>query len=214
VTVKCQGSRHSCLSTSPGCGGLCIFMVTSMVVLVVYAIDLLPGTSEGYAPVAAHLRGPRALSGAAQFVNLPRLGLLPSQADFSFPTVERQLSPSRRQSGQSLRRQPLRKTFPSPFDGELRGSNPEIGQRSTDETNLVQADPFCVSQNLPFMKRRGPKENHRCGDPSGGRFRRVFYVRERDVILRWVYKSVMVQSYASQVVSTRNIGRSGLSRAR
>jgi hypothetical protein len=37
VTVKCKG----CLSTSPGCGGSCIFMVTSMVILVVHAIYVL-----------------------------------------------------------------------------------------------------------------------------------------------------------------------------
>ena len=49
VTVKFRGSRHSCLSTSPGCGGSCIFMVTSMVILVVYAIYVLPGTSRSLA---------------------------------------------------------------------------------------------------------------------------------------------------------------------
>src|ERR1039458_4158740 len=70
VTVKCKGSRHSCLSTSPGCGGLCIFMVTSMVVLVVYAIYVLPGTSERYSPVAAHPHGPRAFSGAMEFMEI------------------------------------------------------------------------------------------------------------------------------------------------
>src|ERR1039457_3570077 len=67
VTVKFRGSRHSCLSTSPGCGGLCIFMVTSMVIFVADAIYVLSDTSERYAPVAAHLHGPRALSGATEF---------------------------------------------------------------------------------------------------------------------------------------------------
>ena len=62
-------------------------MVTSMVVLVVYAIHVLPGTRERYAPVAAHLHGPRAFSGAAEFVNLPRLGLLPSQSRLVVPNL-------------------------------------------------------------------------------------------------------------------------------
>src|SRR5437016_2043416 len=59
VTVKFRGSRHSILSTSPGCGGLCIFIFTSVVVLVVDAIHVLAGTRERDAPVAAHLDGPR-----------------------------------------------------------------------------------------------------------------------------------------------------------
>ena len=41
-----------------------------MVVLVVYAIYVLPGTSERYAPVAAHLHGPRALPQATEFVQI------------------------------------------------------------------------------------------------------------------------------------------------
>jgi hypothetical protein len=45
-------------------------MVTSMVILVVYAIYVLPGTGERYAPVAAHLHGPRASSGAAEFMEI------------------------------------------------------------------------------------------------------------------------------------------------
>src|SRR3990172_6652854 len=43
VTVTFRGFRHSSWSTSPGCGGLCIFMVTSVVVLVVHAIGVLTG---------------------------------------------------------------------------------------------------------------------------------------------------------------------------
>src|SRR2546427_6665444 len=70
VTVKFRGSRHSCLNTSPGCGGLCIFIVTSMIVLVVYAIYVLPDTSECYAPLAAHRHRPRAFSGASEFVEI------------------------------------------------------------------------------------------------------------------------------------------------
>jgi hypothetical protein len=68
--VSFRGSMQSCLSTSPGWGGLCIFMVTSMVVLVVYAIYILPDTSERYSPVAAYGHGPRALSGAAELVKI------------------------------------------------------------------------------------------------------------------------------------------------
>jgi hypothetical protein len=41
-----------------------------MVVLVVYAIYVLPNTSERYAPVAAHRHGPRAFSGATEFVEI------------------------------------------------------------------------------------------------------------------------------------------------
>src|SRR6266566_1167012 len=67
VTVKFRGSRHSSLSTSPGCGGLCIFIFTSVVVLGVDAIHVLAGTSERDTPVAAHLDGPRALSAATEF---------------------------------------------------------------------------------------------------------------------------------------------------
>src|ERR1017187_245515 len=70
VTVNFRGSRHSCLSTSPGCGGLCIFMVTSMVVLVVYAIYIHPDTNERHAPIAAHRHGPRAFSGDTEFVEI------------------------------------------------------------------------------------------------------------------------------------------------
>src|SRR5258708_40207260 len=70
VTVKFRGSRHSVLSTSPGCGGLCIFIFTSVVVLVVDAIHVLAGTSERDAPVAAYLDGPCALFGATQFMEI------------------------------------------------------------------------------------------------------------------------------------------------
>src|ERR1017187_8627808 len=45
-------------------------MVTSMVIFVVHAIYVLPGTSERYAPVAAHRHGPRAFSGATQFMEI------------------------------------------------------------------------------------------------------------------------------------------------
>ena len=41
-----------------------------MVILVVHAIHVLPGTSERHAPVAAHLHGPRALSGATEFMEV------------------------------------------------------------------------------------------------------------------------------------------------
>src|SRR2546422_7288353 len=70
VTVRFRGSRHSSLSTSPGCGGLCIFMVTSVVVLVVHAIYVLPSGDERNTPVAAHLDRPRALSGATELVEI------------------------------------------------------------------------------------------------------------------------------------------------
>lgn len=46
VTVRFRGARHSSLSTSPGCGGLCIFIVTSVVVLVVHVIDVLAGADK------------------------------------------------------------------------------------------------------------------------------------------------------------------------
>src|ERR1700730_10744236 len=46
VTVRFNGFRHNTLSTSPGCGGLCIFIVTSVVILVVYVIYVLAGTGE------------------------------------------------------------------------------------------------------------------------------------------------------------------------
>src|SRR5450759_2165755 len=70
VTVKFRGSRQSVLSTSPGCGGLCIFIITSVVVLVVNAVHILPGKCECDTPVAAHLNGPRTLSRAAEFVEI------------------------------------------------------------------------------------------------------------------------------------------------
>ena len=41
-----------------------------MVVFVVYAIYVLPDTGERDAPVAAHRHGPRAFSGATQFVEI------------------------------------------------------------------------------------------------------------------------------------------------
>jgi hypothetical protein len=44
VMVRFRGSRHSVLSTSPGCGGLCIFIMTSVVVLIVDLIYVLAGT--------------------------------------------------------------------------------------------------------------------------------------------------------------------------
>src|SRR5712691_6517267 len=70
VMVKFRGSRHSVLSTSPGCGGLCIFIFTSVVVLVVHTLYIFAGARERDAPVAAHLYGPRALSWAPQFVEI------------------------------------------------------------------------------------------------------------------------------------------------
>src|ERR1035441_4183960 len=70
VTVKFRGSRHSVLRTSPGCGGLCIFMLTSVVVLVVDAAHIPPGICECDAPVTAHFNGPRTLSRAAEFVEI------------------------------------------------------------------------------------------------------------------------------------------------
>lgn len=41
-----------------------------MVVLVVYAIYVLPGKSKRHAPVAAHRHGPRAFSGATELVKI------------------------------------------------------------------------------------------------------------------------------------------------
>src|ERR1700685_3325529 len=70
VTVKFRGSKQSVFSTSPGCGGLCIFIFTSVVVLIVHMCDVLPCTSERHAPVAAYFDGPRPLSGTAEFVKI------------------------------------------------------------------------------------------------------------------------------------------------
>src|SRR5579859_6644980 len=70
VTVRFRGSRHSALSTSPGCGGLCIFIVTSMVVLIVDLVHVLAGISERDAPIPARLHGPRALSGTTKLVQI------------------------------------------------------------------------------------------------------------------------------------------------
>src|SRR3954452_23777825 len=64
VTVTFMGSKHNFLSTSPGWGGLCIFMFTSVVILVVDAICVLPEPRERHTPVAAHLHGPGAFPGA------------------------------------------------------------------------------------------------------------------------------------------------------
>ncbi len=41
-----------------------------MVILVIYAIYVLPDTCERYTPVAAYLDGPRALPGAAKLVEI------------------------------------------------------------------------------------------------------------------------------------------------
>src|SRR5579862_1077967 len=49
VMVIFRGSKHRVLSTSPGCGGLCIFIVTSVVVLIVDLIYVL--TVSGYSAV-------------------------------------------------------------------------------------------------------------------------------------------------------------------
>src|SRR5260370_22944354 len=67
VMVTFRGSRHSVLSTSPGCGGLCIFIGTSVVVLIVDLVYVLASTSERHPPISAHLRRPRALPGSTQF---------------------------------------------------------------------------------------------------------------------------------------------------
>jgi hypothetical protein len=50
VTVNFRGSKQSVFSTSPGCGGLCIFIFTSVVALIVHIFDVLPGTSERHGP--------------------------------------------------------------------------------------------------------------------------------------------------------------------
>src|SRR5580700_2623570 len=68
VTVSFSGSTHSALSTSPGCGGLCIFIVTSVVILIVDLLHVLAGANERDSPIAADLYGPRVLSGTAELV--------------------------------------------------------------------------------------------------------------------------------------------------
>src|SRR5450755_4649603 len=71
VTVKFKGSRHRVLSTSPGCGGLCIFIMTSVVVFVIDTAHILPGTYDGDPPIGAHFNGPLTLSGTVKFVEIP-----------------------------------------------------------------------------------------------------------------------------------------------
>src|SRR5664279_3313913 len=70
VTVRFRGSRHSVLSTSPGCGGLCIFIMASVIVLLVNPVHVSPSTCERDTPVATHLNSPRTLSRAAKFVEI------------------------------------------------------------------------------------------------------------------------------------------------
>ncbi len=70
VTFSPNGSRHKLLSTSPGCGGLCIFIVASVVVLIVDTLNIFPSANERDSPVAAHFHRPRAFSLAAQLVKV------------------------------------------------------------------------------------------------------------------------------------------------
>src|SRR5579863_2853126 len=70
VTVKFRGSRQRVFNTSPGCGGLCIFIVTSVVVFIVDTNHISQGPRERHAPVSAHLHGPRSLSGTVKFVEV------------------------------------------------------------------------------------------------------------------------------------------------
>src|SRR5258706_5860318 len=70
VMVRCRGSRHSVLSTSPGCGGLCIFIVTSVAVFIVDLVCVFAGIGKRDSPIAAHLHGPCALSGTTKLMQL------------------------------------------------------------------------------------------------------------------------------------------------
>src|ERR1035438_10758010 len=70
VMVRFRGSRHSVLRTSPGCGGLCIFILTSVVVLVIDAVRIPRGVCEFDAPVPAHLNRPGTLSRTAESVEI------------------------------------------------------------------------------------------------------------------------------------------------
>ena len=64
-----------------------------MVILVVYAIYVLPGTSERYAPVAAHLHGPRAFSGATEFMEIQAWQVHIARAGSGVQTAEDEAEP-------------------------------------------------------------------------------------------------------------------------
>src|ERR1700749_2345309 len=70
VMVIFSGSRQSVLSTSPGCGGLCIFILALMVVLIVNMVGVLTGENKSDSPIAAYLHRPGTLSGATKLVEI------------------------------------------------------------------------------------------------------------------------------------------------
>src|SRR5438270_11492096 len=63
VTVKPRGSRHSFLSTSPGCGGLCMrkLFIFLMVIFVVDIRNLFAFESKCDPPVATNFSRPKYL---------------------------------------------------------------------------------------------------------------------------------------------------------
>ena len=93
VTVRFMGSRHSCLRTSPGWGGLCIFIFTSVVILVIDANCILALPRKRHAPVAAHVYGPVAFSSSTKFVEFQAGKLHISHAGRSVQTAENQAKP-------------------------------------------------------------------------------------------------------------------------
>jgi hypothetical protein len=71
VTDNPKGSRHSFLRISPGCGGLCIRIAfTSMIILIINICDIFADKSERDTPIPADLDGPSSLPIAAQFVEV------------------------------------------------------------------------------------------------------------------------------------------------
>jgi hypothetical protein len=64
-----------------------------MVIFVIYAIYVLPGANERYAPVAAHLHGPRAFSGAAEFMEIQAGQVHIARAGSGVQTAEDEAEP-------------------------------------------------------------------------------------------------------------------------
>jgi hypothetical protein len=70
VTVKPSGRKHSSRNTSPGWGGLCILMVTSVVVLVVHTFNIRSDKCKGDAPIPADGHGPGSLPRTSELMQV------------------------------------------------------------------------------------------------------------------------------------------------
>jgi len=119
-----------------------------MVILVVYAVRVLPDVREGYAPVATHGHRPRAFSGAMEFMEIQAGQVHIARAGRGVQTAEDEAEPVG-----MLRLNPrLRSCGEEPFDSFVSKSS----DRHVSKCNLYgYTTATCVGYVCDATLRRG-----------------------------------------------------------